>query len=350
MMLDGAEECQLSGPIGELVPYTTAEAVKGRWTLLPMGLPSHNRVFEVFQPSGDNRRGHTRTSRLAGLFAVGAISLPFLASTTSAVAASPITSPQPSSSQSSPCSSRTSADPSGIPMPATSPAGWKLIFSDNFTKNVAAGSWPGSAYGAKWTAYGPGWKDTSGAGTYETKNISVADSCLTLHLATVGGVVEVAAPIPLLPGSDPSKGVWAGQKYGMYSVCFKADAGLRGFKTAWLLWTDSNIWADGEIDFPEGDLGATINGYVHNISGDPSKTVLAVSTDDTYLTWHVATIKWTAAGVTFILDGKVIGSSTVSPSVPMHWVIQTETDGGAPDPLVAGNVYIDWAAIYAPAS
>ena len=23
MMLDGAEECQLSGPIGELVPYTT---------------------------------------------------------------------------------------------------------------------------------------------------------------------------------------------------------------------------------------------------------------------------------------------------------------------------------------
>ncbi len=25
MMLDGAEECQLSGPIGELVPYTLWE-------------------------------------------------------------------------------------------------------------------------------------------------------------------------------------------------------------------------------------------------------------------------------------------------------------------------------------
>jgi hypothetical protein len=30
MMLDGAEECQLSGPIGELVPYTTPSSSLGR--------------------------------------------------------------------------------------------------------------------------------------------------------------------------------------------------------------------------------------------------------------------------------------------------------------------------------
>ena len=29
MMLDGAEECQLSGPIGELVPFTTPAEAKG---------------------------------------------------------------------------------------------------------------------------------------------------------------------------------------------------------------------------------------------------------------------------------------------------------------------------------
>jgi hypothetical protein len=29
MMLDGAEECQLSGPIGELVPFTSAVWVTG---------------------------------------------------------------------------------------------------------------------------------------------------------------------------------------------------------------------------------------------------------------------------------------------------------------------------------
>jgi hypothetical protein len=234
-------------------------------------------------------------------------------------------------------------------MPTTSPAGWNLIFSDDFTTNVAAGSWPGKAYDAKWTAYQAGWKDTSGAGTYETKNISVADSCLTLHLATVRGVVQVAAPIPLLAGSDPSKGVRAGQKYGMYSVSFKADAGLKGFKTAWLLWPDSNVWADGEIDFPEADLGDTINAFDHQV-GNPSVNALAVSTSAYYTSWHVATIKWTAARVSFILDGRVIGSSTMSPSVPMHLVLQTETDLRAPAAPVAGNVYIDWVVIYAPAS
>jgi hypothetical protein len=29
MMLDGAEECQLSGPIGELVPYTSTPQPAG---------------------------------------------------------------------------------------------------------------------------------------------------------------------------------------------------------------------------------------------------------------------------------------------------------------------------------
>ena len=287
-----------------------------------------------------------RTSRIASLIAVGAISLPLLVGTASALTASPRTSLQPATSQARQCSSRTSAEPSGIPMPTTNPAGWKLIFSDNFTTNLAAGSWPGSAYAAKWTAYGPGWKDTSGAGTYETSNISVEDSCLTLHLATVGNTVEVAAPAPILPG----KRAWVGQTYGMYSVCFRADAGLRGFKTAWLLWTDSNIWADGEIDFPEAVLGGAMNAYDHEI-GNPSVNAFAVQhTGVTYTSWHVATIKWTAASVTFILDGKVIGSTTMSPSVPMHWVLQTETDHRAPAASVAGNVYIDWVAIYAPAN
>ena len=292
---------------------------------------------------------HMRRSRIASLFAIlaiGAFSLPLLASTTAAVAASPRTSPQPSTSQSSPCSSPTSADPSGIPMPTTSPTGWNLVFSDDFTTNVAAGSWPGSAYSAKWTSYTPPETDTSGAGSYETTNVSVSNGCLILHLGTVGNTVQVAGPVPILPG----KGAWVGQIYGMYSVCFRADAGLTGFKTAWLLWPDSNIWADGEIDFPEADLGGTMNAYDHEI-GNPSVNAFAVqNTDATYTSWHVATIKWTAAGVTFILDGKVIGTSAMSPSVPMHWVLQTETDGGAPAASVAGNVYIDWVAIYAPAS
>ena len=235
-------------------------------------------------------------------------------------------------------------------MPTTSPAGWNMTFSDDFTTNVAEGSWPTGAYSANWTAYAD-FNDTSGAGTYETSNISVSNSCLILHLSTVDGVIQVDAPVPILPGKDE----YVGQTYGMYSVCFTADPDLNGFKTAWLLWPDptpgypGGNWNDGEIDFPEGDLAGTINAYDHEV-GDPSVNAAAISTNATYTSWHVATIEWTATGVTYILDGKVIGTSAMSPSVPMHWVLQTETDWPAPAPTVAGNVYIDWVAIYAPTS
>jgi hypothetical protein len=240
-------------------------------------------------------------------------------------------------------------------MPITSPAGWNLIFSDDFNTNTASGTfpgpnysngvWTGGPYSATWTSYEPGWTDTSGAGTYETSNISVSNSCLILHLSTVGNTVQVAAPLPILPGGTPG----SGQTYGMYSVCFRADPGLNGFKTAWLLWPVSNVASQGEIDFPEGDLAGTIGAYDHTV-GDQPLNAFAADTGATYTSWHVATIEWTAAGVTFILDGKVVGTSTMSPSVPMHWVLQTETDGGSPAASVAGDVNIDWVAVYAPAS
>ena len=247
--------------------------------------------------------------------------------------------------------------PSGVPMPTTPPPGWKLVFFDDFTipTRVFPGLWdgnmtytpfPGTTYSSRWWTNPPGWKDTSGAGSYEYTNLSVASSCLVAHLATVGGVVQVACPQPLLKGAGTEG---AGSLYGRYDVCFKADAGLNGFKTAFLLWPDDEVWADGEIDFPEGDLGSTINGYVHNITGNPSANVLAISTPDPYTVWHVATIEWTAAGVTFVLDSRVVGTTPTSPHVPMHWNLQCETDGGAPSSNVAGNVYVDWVAIYSPA-
>ena len=50
-----------------------------------------------------------------------------------------------------------------------------------------------------------------------------------------------------------------------------------------------------------------------------------------------------------ILDGTIVGNDTntaVIPSTPMHWVIQTETTPGGPDNTAAGNVQIDWLAMY----
>jgi Ricin-type beta-trefoil lectin domain/Glycosyl hydrolases family 16 len=236
-------------------------------------------------------------------------------------------------------------DPSGQAMPVGNLPGWTQVFADDFTENVPVGSFPAAVSG-KWTAYPCCWHDTSGNGTYEPKKVvSIGGGVMNLYLHTENGIHMVSAPEPVIPGAPGSEG---GLLYGRYAMRFRADQ-VPGYKTAWLLWPDSENWPDGEIDFPEGNLTGTISAFMHH-KGDPEAQD-AYSTTATYSTWHTAVIAWTPQSVTFSLDGTVIGTSTgtsVIPSTPMHWVLQTETQlsGGPPGSSAAGNVQIDWVTAY----
>jgi hypothetical protein len=239
------------------------------------------------------------------------------------------------------------AMPTGVPISYTPGASWVPLFSDDFVTAAAEGSFlSNAAYSKKWQAYPNTYKDTSGAGTYEPGVLGASNSCMFMSLGTVGGVVQVCAPAPIINGDGNA---YHGQLYGRYDFCFKADSGLSGFKTAWLLWPDSEVWADGEIDFPEGDLGGSIGGFVHNVTGSPSVNVDSASTSAPYTEWHTGTIEWSPSAVIFALDGRVVMTCTNNvgiPVNPMHFIFQTETDGGAPPVSSKGNVYVDWVVIY----
>jgi beta-glucanase (GH16 family) len=235
-------------------------------------------------------------------------------------------------------------DPSGLSMPYGDLPGWRQIFRDDFRKDVPLGSFP-SADCAKWTDYAEGWKDTSKNGTYSPQRVvSVHDGVMDLHLRTVDGTHLAAAPSPKLQGP----GVQEGQLYGRYAVRYRADP-IPGYKIAWLLWPDSEKWTDGEIDFPEGNLGGETWAFMHH-RNKPTK-------QDWYTSpallqqWHTAVIEWEPESVRFLLDGVVVGESDnakLIPKVPMHWVLQTETslDGRKPAADAAGHVEIDWVAAY----
>jgi hypothetical protein len=239
------------------------------------------------------------------------------------------------------------SDPSGVKMPVGNLNGWRQVFDDDFITNVALGKFPG-AESTRWWIYPAGWHDTTGHGTYEPKIVSTGNGEMVITLHTeANGTIDVAAPVPLL--SDRTADY--GQKYGMYSIRFRADQ-VAGFKTAWLLWPDSGVWPrDGELDFPEGSLNGTIGGYVHNQGGTSGNSQEGFSTAARYSAWHTATIVWAPRSVTYLLDGKVVGHVTGSkvPDTPMHWVIQTETDtsGVIPAKSAVAHVYIDWAVAYA---
>jgi len=223
-------------------------------------------------------------------------------------------------------------------MPVGNLPGWRQIFTEDFDQDAPLGSFPGSAYGQRWGGY-EGIQDTAEEGTYSNRRVvSVRDGVLDMYLRTEDGTPLVAAPAPLVDGE------WGGQLYGRYTVRFRADP-VEGYKTAWLLWPDSNDWAEGEIDFPEGPLDGEM--YAANLRvGHPGEFDLKTDGIATYDDWHVATTEWTPSGVTFYLDGQEVGSSDVSPSAPMHWMLQTETAFEKPPESSAGHVEVDWVAIY----
>jgi hypothetical protein len=245
-------------------------------------------------------------------------------------------------------------DPSGIAMPVGNIPGWRQVFTDDFTENVPLGDFP-AAVSNKWWDYLDGWKDTNHNGTYEpTKVVSIHNGIMNLYLHTQNGIHMVAAPVPIIPGANK----YGGMLYGRYEIRFRALPGPgvkgQGYKTAWLLWPDSNNEDQGEIDFPEGNVNSYIDAFMHHTGTNP-KAQDAFHTTFRYRTWHTAIIEWTANSVIFMMDGKVVGVSSDKSDIPhtsMHWVLQTETQigGGPPKDSAYSNVQIDWVTVYRPQS
>lgn len=218
--------------------------------------------------------------------------------------------------------------------------GWTQTFKEDFNSPLSAGGFPGS-YSNQWLSY-TGFTDTFKNGDYDQSILSVKDGKLNAYLHTgADGRPKTAAPVPLVNGQ------WGGQQYGRFSVRMRTDS-LPGYKTAFLLWSDENNWNDGEVDFPEGQLNGTVNGFNHCV-GNPTQNCMVAETGAKFTDWHTYTIDWTPSKLTYYVDGVAVGSTTESiPTAKMHWVMQIETaDGMVPSKTTAGNVEIDWATIYA---
>jgi glycosyl hydrolase family 16 len=228
-------------------------------------------------------------------------------------------------------------------------ARWKRVFSDDFTRPAAAGSFPDRArgYAGRYETYA-GVRDTSGNGVYDpVRALSVHGGALDVWLHDAGGVRVVGAIVPVWRCSTGLR--CGGQAYGRYTVRFRADP-VAGYKTAWLLWPDSERWpVDGEIDFPEsgGSLDGTIFGALHP-AGDEVDDQQSFDTGVTYARWHTAQVRWTPGRVLYRLDGTVVHVATAGvPTTPMHWVLQSETatNGTVPAPGAGAHVYVDWLRV-----
>lgn len=242
---------------------------------------------------------------------------------------------------SAPTGSGSGNDPSGVSMPSADHSGWHRVFSEDFTDTTGPGGFE-SAYSDRFSVY-HGFADTAGTGRYQASALSAHDGLLDMHLRTTKGGTPLAGGIvPLVDGR------WGGQTAGRYSIRMKSDQ-VDGYGVAVLLWSDENVWADGEVDFPEGALGAPAYVNVHCLD-NPADKCLQYETAASLADWHTYTIEWTPVRMSFLVDGEVVSTTTESiPTSRMHLVVQAGSNGGHPPRDAEGSLLVDWMTIDVPA-
>lgn len=245
------------------------------------------------------------------------------------------------------------------PTAAGSTPTWHLRFADGFNTAVAKGrfsdcnhntdtakAYCGGLTGsvrAAWWAYPAGWPDTATqrhypvGGYYDpATTLWISGGQLHIRMWRGTGSVHSATVVPKAA---------MGPRYGAYEERWRVSHVARGYKSAHLLWPVTN---DGcsEIDYPELEWDTQVAGFMH-----PSNCgqQVAVDTGKSWGQWHTSRIEWTPGRISFVLDGKVVGSTTRSvPAVPMSWDIQNESalNGESAAPNSWAQMDIDYVRVW----
>jgi hypothetical protein len=218
--------------------------------------------------------------------------------------------------------------PSGTALPIGDLPGWKQTLAQDFATAATASSF-GSTYAGSWCGY----DDNA---IYKKAYLSASGGSMVLTLTGSAGAAGVFAP-----GGCAS--AYTGTVYGRYSMRFKA-VNAAGNGTATMIWPVSNIWGDGEIDYPEGNFDGNISVFHHGVGCGDCSSADGLDTGVSFRDWHIATSEWSPGKVVYYLDGKVIKTVTHDvPTTPHRFTIQAAPVSPA---AKSGELLIDWVAIY----
>jgi hypothetical protein len=144
------------------------------------------------------------------------------------------------------------------------------------------------------------------------------------------------------------------QKYGMWEVRMRASfTGAIGSGSSphpvLILWPDSDVWNDGELDFFDTQLGTPAQGFLHCVGPNISQNCYAIPANSVdYSQYHVYSLLWQNGLMTGYIDGVqwwTTRTSSVMPSVSMHLTMQLDNLTGQ-TPVRAGNMEVDWMHMY----
>lgn len=205
---------------------------------------------------------------------------------------------------------------------------FRQTFRESFSGTVAANGPFTKRYSNSLQAY----PDGMGEGKYWTgTQVSVHDGSMDVTLDGRRGAAGTFGT---------TTGAWS-HVGGKFTVRARAT-GADGNGAAFMLWPTSNVWAEGEIDYPEGNFETAPSYFHHSMTAGNEFAATTASTKVSWRDWHEYSIEWIPKkSVTYLLDGRVLKTITKDvPTTPHRYMFQTGNWGKA------GHLYIDWVATY----
>ncbi len=216
--------------------------------------------------------------------------------------------------------------------PTTNPAGFDLVFSEDFNIDAAAGGPFASVYADSWQPYIEG----TGNEYYPNAIISAHDGVMDVAMNGTQGAA----------GSFGPASIAFSHQGGKFTVRAKALDAI-GNGAAFMLWPNDDNWDEGEIDYPESNFEATpfVHQHVMNNGGQDAASQ-DYDTGASWRDWHTFSIEWLpGTSVKYFLDDVLVFSTTTNVPTSAHRHMFQVGNHGAP-----GHLYIDWVAHYAIAS
>ncbi|WP_065965177.1 glycoside hydrolase family 16 protein [Curtobacterium sp. UCD-KPL2560] len=130
---------------------------------------------------------------------------------------------------------------------------------------------------------------------------------------------------------------------GTFSVRARAVGG-DGNGAAFMLWPTSDDWAEGELDFPEGNFQGTVGAFTHSMVPGQERQAAGLHTDTTWREWHTYTTEWVPGQVVrYSIDGEVVFETHEHVPTTAHRYMFQIGDWGQP-----GHLEIDWVRSWTP--
>lgn len=230
-----------------------------------------------------------------------------------------------------------------VPKLPDAPSGWVRLAGQDFLTDAPLGqvangddrkSQPAGIYQDWVDPYPAAWQDNNGLAFYDyPRTMAVSGGVFEVWCHTEGGAPRSAAWTWRGPGGI--RALTSGMAVEQMMRVTPSKYGA-----ASIVWPTSDKWSEIEIDFPEHRFDQPPNAYQHKAGAHPEQNEASFRSTVDPSGWHSYRTELLTTGVRYLIDGQLIGETTVPITTPHRWMTQAGVhDAAQPPPATEESLY-----------